>query len=227
MERSLSKLLKYATQRREPFYKIAKKYIKKESVVLDIGAGNGSFAEYLSLKNMFLIDGNINTVKKYKLKYPNYYHCKLPELPFSDNQFDVIHCSHIIEHLYPEELYDLLKNCNRCIKDGGYLIISAPLMWEHFWDDLSHIRPYSPVILKKYLCKSFNLNPARETISNKYSVIEEQYRYRATKLGENIFLTRSSVLNIVLNRFFKIINYLGIKKLEKTGYTIVLMKNTH
>ena len=142
------------TQSREPFFELTKKYLNTSSIVLDIGAGDTSFADYLSLnpENTFLIDGNKESVYNMKLKYPNSQHFKLKnKLPFSNTKFDLIHCSHFIEYLYPNQVYDLLKEINRTLKPNGFLIISTPLMHDKFYNDLSHIKPYTPEIFIKYL----------------------------------------------------------------------------
>ena len=62
MKKSIKIILKYSSQKRDPFYEIAKKYIKPDSIILDIGAGNGSFAKFISRNDVFMIDGNPETV---------------------------------------------------------------------------------------------------------------------------------------------------------------------
>lgn len=48
-------------------------------------------------------------------------------LPFEDNTFDIIFFLDVMEHLYPEELYFLLKEFNRVLKPNGRIIIhTAP-----------------------------------------------------------------------------------------------------
>ncbi|HPD26376.1 MAG TPA: class I SAM-dependent methyltransferase [Candidatus Marinimicrobia bacterium] len=225
MKESISRILKYASQRREPFYEIVKKYIKPDSIILDIGAGNGSFAKFIGRNDIFMIDGNPETVVNNQKFFPNYQYVHLPDLPFQNNKFDIIHCSHVIEHLTPNDFFLLLKNCDRCLKIGGYIIISSPLMWYHFWDDLSHVRPYSPRIFEKYLCEKSSPNSTREKISNKYSIIELQYRYHLTEIGADVINTRSSIVNQVYRIVMQFLTRVGFRRIEKTGYTIVLKKS--
>lgn len=69
---------------------------------------------------------------------------------FPPETFDVIHCSHLIEHLYYSDLTNLLDNSAKWLKPGGYLIIRSPLMHERFYDDIDHIRPYPPEAIVSY-----------------------------------------------------------------------------
>lgn len=71
----------------------------------------------------------------------------LEELPEEVN-FEIIHLSHIIEHMQPHELLRLLTNSIRALRKGGVLIVRTP-NWSHpavsgggFWHDFSHVRPY-------------------------------------------------------------------------------------
>jgi len=224
MSESFSNVIRNATQRREPFYGIAKKYIKEDAVILDIGAGNGSFAEFIGRDDIFMVDGNLDTVVQNQTRYRNYLHCILPDIPFRVDQFDVIHCSHVIEHLSSDDLYTLLINCNNRLKSGGYLIFSTPLMWEQFWDDLSHTRPYSPKIFEKYLCDTTISNPTRESISAKYTVVELQYRYNLRNIGPDVVIVRSRIINSLLQVILRFLTRVGFRRVEKTGYTIVLKK---
>ncbi len=47
-------------------------------------------------------------------------------LPFLDGSVDSIYSTHMIEHLYPNELDKLLKECTRVLKAGGAMRIVVP-----------------------------------------------------------------------------------------------------
>ena len=211
----------YITHKREPFFEIARDLINKEHNVLDVGSGNGSFAKYCNMLNMHLFEGNKESAQAI---FKNVVYGRLPKLPFKDNFFDVIHMSHVIEHLEPDEVYQTLIEFDRCLKNNGIIIISAPLIWSGFYDDLSHVKPYPPAIFIKYLCVGDHQNLSRNKISNKFKVERQEFRYLKSK--RSISRPKS---NSFFNRlFFKILNALYNKTLtfyEKTGYTIVLRKN--
>jgi hypothetical protein len=98
-------------------------------------------------------------------------------------------------------------------------------MWYHFCDDLSCVRPYSPRIFEKYLCEKSSPNSTREKISNKYSIIELQYRYHLTEIGADVINIRSSIVNQVYRIVMQFLTRVGFRRIEKTGYTIVLKKS--
>lgn len=216
--------LKYATHAREPFFEIASKYIKFNSIVLDIGAGRGDFAAFQNRNDFYLFDGNTQTVEFLKQSHINVFYGKLPDLPFENDFFDVIHCSHVVEHLQPEQFYQTLKEMNRCLKTNGHLIVSAPLLWEGFFDDLSHVKPYPPVIYKNYLCSKVADPRTRESISNNYSMIEEVYRFKETKLFDKLKNTSGNFLVKSAIKFVRFLENNGMKSYQKTGYTVVLKK---
>ncbi|MEZ4909286.1 MAG: class I SAM-dependent methyltransferase [Saprospiraceae bacterium] len=207
----------FVTQSRIPFYKIVESYIAPNSKVLDIGAGSCSFSEYFKRTDFYQLDNNPRTVEKLKGIYPNYYLSKLPNIPFESNSFDLIHCSHVLEHLEPEDLYQTLIEIDRCLKSNGYLVVSLPLLSDFFYDDLSHVKPYNPAIFIKYLTECNEMNFSRPKISDSYKISKLQYRYKGLKLI-------SGELDLVLNFINNVLYFLRLKKYIKTGYTLILHK---
>jgi SAM-dependent methyltransferase len=215
---------KYATHKREPFFELARPYIEENSKVLDIGCGHAAFAKYFDRTDFYLFDGNESTIKDLKTQYNNVFYGVLPKLPFDDSQFDVIHCSHVVEHLDAEILYQTINEMNRCLKPGGVLVISAPLMWSGFYNDLSHLRPYSPYVFTNYLCLSNQINRTREVIKEAYHVDKLVYRFKQIKPLHSIYFHGPRIFAWVLKAWFEILNKLGYKSYEKTGFTLVLKK---
>ncbi|MCG2419875.1 class I SAM-dependent methyltransferase [Aequorivita sp. F47161] len=213
---------KYVTHQREPFFEIVNKLITLNSVVLDVGPGDGSFAKYCKRDDFFLYEGNPESAENLKYNYPNTFQGQLPKLPFKDAMFDVIHMSHVIEHLQPQEVYDTLKEFDRCCKPGGAIVISAPLLWSGFYDDLSHIRPYPPASYVKYL-SNLGSNPTRTQISNIYTVEHMQYRYQ---LVDNKFRLRKKT-GLIHKVFYKLGTFIRLSEsiFTETGYTLVLRKS--
>ena len=78
-------------------------------------------------------------------------------LPFKDRSFDVVFCSHTLEHVYSPLL--LLKEFNRVLKDSGLVIIAVPterslvriLVDHYFKDHPSHIYGFSVDCLQRLL----------------------------------------------------------------------------
>ena len=228
-EHSLRNIKPFITRAREPFFQMAKDYVEPGSVILDIGSGEGGFAKYLERDDVYMIDGNQATVELLKkslktFSFENIQYGKLPELPFEGNKFDIIHTSHLVEHLAPHELYDLLKEIDRCLKPSGVLIVSAPLLWTGFYDDMSHLKPYYPSVFTNYLCSS-GRNRTRMAISSSYKVLKTQYRYwyAHSHLKSHVFI-RNKFLNMLCYIIRLGVYLIGFRKLEVTGYTTVLRK---
>lgn len=214
---------KFATHEREPFFEIAKEVVSKGDRILDIGAGNGNFANFCEIEDIYLLDGNQKSVEYLKTKFRNVTLGNLPTLPYDSNFFDLIHMSHVIEHLHPHEVYDTIKEMERCCKTGGVLVISAPLLWDGFYDDLSHVKPYNPFIFQKYLCAGSHSELTREKISDQFVVERLQYRFQERVFFYGIKKSKK-LTHKILYRFYKFLQSKGVTRYQKTGYTIVLRK---
>lgn len=214
---------------RRPYFKIAEKYLPENNnaTVIDIGSGDGLFVSYLGLKerysNLYLLDGNDSSIVNLKKKYKNAILYLAPsKLPFGNNRADYIHTSHLIEHLTPSDLYVLLKETDRVLKRGGILVISAPMLWGGFYNDLTHVRPYNPESITHYLCFT-SKNKTKSIFTNKYKIKEIAYRYTNNheySLGSDVKLLDFMIFFIarVNEKMFK------FRKYRKNAYTLVLEK---
>ncbi len=220
----------FCTMDRRPFYAVAGRYLPRDSeaTVIDIGSGTGGFAEYLDLKTRFrhlhLLDGNPVTVERLKSGFPNVHHYEAPgRLPFETSSVDYIHCSHLIEHLDSDQCYRFLQESDRVLGVGGILAVSAPMLWQKFYDDLSHVRPYNPEMLQNYLVR----DPGQRSgapISDRYRILELVYRYRAhgvdTGWGSSLL-----PLDFLIKALAYCLHLIRIHRCEKNGYTLVLKKS--
>lgn len=194
----------YVTMDRLVFFDIAISEIGKGAVVLDVGCGDASFATKAGSPNMHLLDRSPTTVAELVKTFKNAKEGEATKLPYADSFFDVIHTSHLVEHLQPEEVYAFMKECRRCIKPGGKLIISAPVLWKGFYSDLSHIKPYNPEVFIGYLCSRDSTNHTRALIGG-FSTLRLVGRY-----------AEDSVINKDTGTPFT--------AFVQTGYTLVLKK---
>lgn len=150
-------------------YKITK-YIKKKQKILDIGCATGDLSEIISKRiKYFGIDYNENFVEYcIKNKKLDVKQCDVStgKLPFEDNFFDFIYCSHVIEHINTKEQLNFMKELSRICKKNAIIFILAPTPYHwYFWDDETHIRPCTHGQLAK-LAKNFQF----KIIENKYSL---------------------------------------------------------
>jgi len=164
MEIEMTETDRYCTHDRKPFFEFAAGFIKEGDRVLDAGGGNGDFARVTGRTDIHILDSNPVSVEKLKNSYPNARLGSVTDMPYEAESFDVIHCSHVVEHLQPEDVYLFMKGASVCLKDGGYLIVSAPTMWYGFYDDLSHIKPYNANVFIHYLCGENRSPRTREVI---------------------------------------------------------------
>ena len=62
-------------------------------------------------------------------------------LPFKDATADIVLCTQVLEHV--QRPWDLISECRRVLKPGGFLVLSAPFYWplhEEPWDFFRYTR---------------------------------------------------------------------------------------
>jgi len=216
---------------RTPFYKIAAKYLptEKEAIIIDIGSGDGRFEKQFHLRNkyenLYLLDGNNETVERLKIKFKYTILYKVPNrLPFENSTVDYIFCSHLIEHLYYNEFYQLLKEIDRVLKKNGIFVVISPLLGKKFYNDLSHIRPYNPGIFFSYFC-SIQKNRSHKVDFGKYSILELQYQHKAIINIEDGWGSESKSIDFLIQLLKLIFSKFKIRKYKRVGYILVLKKN--
>lgn len=125
--------------------------------VVDVGCGTGGFLELMEQTNPGIETVGID------IGYPPSFSANgvftqgsALQLPFADNSFDIVTCSHVIEHLLEPEVcvQELIRVC----RPDGLIYIETPSprsawmpFFNIFWDDPTHIRPYSKIALKRLL----------------------------------------------------------------------------
>jgi ubiquinone/menaquinone biosynthesis C-methylase UbiE len=60
-------------------------------------------------------------LKKYKVNYQN---GDITSLPFKDEEFDVVSCVSVLEHMSKDDQLKSIKEMSRVVKKGGKLIIT-------------------------------------------------------------------------------------------------------
>ncbi len=221
----------YCSKGRDPFFFLAGQYLPSdpEAVVVDVGPGNGRFADLLRLQerfaNVHLLDGNPATVADLADRYPGAALYRCPErLPFADGTVHFLHCSHLVEHLQHQDLLRFLRECDRVLAVGAVMVVSTPLLWERFYEDLSHVKPYGPGIFLSYLCLGGDQRSAA-TVSRQYAIERLVYRLAfRCYLADSGLGNRYAPLDLLVQAGKKVANLLGFGRYERTGYTIVLRK---
>ena len=80
---------------------------------LNVGCGNKYHKQWINVD----MASNYPHVKAHNL---------LKGLPFSDNQFDVIYHSQVLEHFPKDKAADFIRECFRALKPGGILRVVVP-----------------------------------------------------------------------------------------------------
>ena len=132
----------FKSQRDKYFKKILSNHFKNIPLVVDIGCGQGDFltqAKELRINAEGIDDKEFwvtRCVKKgLKAKKGSIF-----EIPYDDNSVDGIFLQSVLEHADPVKS---MKEISLVIKNEGIVAISCPTPEKHFWDDPTHVRPYT------------------------------------------------------------------------------------
>lgn len=127
------------------------------SRVLDVGCGRGEFLELLAARgvNGIGLDADAAMVEEVARKgLTAVAGDALPYLAAHTGEFDGIFAAHLVEHLRPESMSDLVVAAAGALKPAGRLLVVTPnphnlqMQLNDFWIDLQHVRFYSPDILR-------------------------------------------------------------------------------
>lgn len=208
--------IKYQTKFSED--QLALDFFKKCENILDIGCGSGRFISYMPDRIVGL-EGNSETVKKLLELGFKVVEAVVPKLPFEDNFFAGIHCSHLIEHLGNDDAYKLLCEIDRVLKPGGILCLRAPMMHRNFFDEFGHIRPYPPNAILAYLNEKANGTQTQyKNIKGKYKILTIDYQHgNLLDVFANSPLSFLTAVGNILLRF-------NISRLEKVSFIMILEK---
>jgi SAM-dependent methyltransferase len=220
---------KYMGSDRSPSFKLAGEYIQKVNggTIVDLGCGHGDLSEYLGMTDsIFHVDGNPTTIKLLKKKgFSNIVEYRAPsDLPFNDRSIDLIHCSHMIEHLNNQTLYILLQEIDRILKPEGYFIVGAPYLYPGFYEEITHINPYMPGTVLSMLTDQGQRDLSSPQISSNYSQKELIFRWNVQNYGEG-YQANNIVMNFLLFGWKVFLSkIMGLRKYRIIGWLLVLQK---
>jgi ubiquinone/menaquinone biosynthesis C-methylase UbiE len=170
--------------------------------ILDVGCGDGYITSQISqkFKEVIGIDISEQAVRIAKSKNPKivFTAASCTNIPFSDNSFDTVVASEIIEHVNYEDGKTFLKEGRRVLKPHGRIIISTPNLSNPYMKFLQ-IRHKNIEHLKEYTKNEFV-----ELISLHFKVI-----YLNSGVSLPIFIP-------IIGRFIKIPRCYNYCMAEKT-----------
>ena len=129
----------------------------KDSNLLDVGCGLGhqsiAFSQYLKVQGLDRVDECSELFQELGLSIP-VHTCDMENdtYPLSDGSVDYVFSKSVIEHLDKWDHY--LNEIKRVLNPKGKLVLMTP-SWtsspESFYDDPTHISPFTPISLRKAL----------------------------------------------------------------------------
>tara|TARA_B100001057_G_scaffold500351_1_gene614926 strand:- start:1060 stop:1674 length:615 start_codon:yes stop_codon:yes gene_type:complete len=123
------------------YNKIAQKMLGRtlNGVNIDLGSGDKCFSEYLS---------SINIIS-HPYDYP-FFDIEKDPIEHKNDSIDFITMNAVIEHIQnPDHIF---KEIKRVLKKKGLVFIRTPnwkMSYEDFYNDPTHVKPYTPLSLKK------------------------------------------------------------------------------
>lgn len=114
--------------------------------ILDLGPGRCWFTKQ-NIGDIIAVDNAPDLVEHYHAQGINSHLGDAYHVPFPDAYFQGIFCCWLFEHL--AEPYRALTELRRVLQPGGYvcIIVPSPNNMVAFYDDYTHIRPYTPTSL--------------------------------------------------------------------------------
>jgi len=206
--------IKRATRwnQKDSWHQLAASFFDDNSVVLDLGCGHGEFLSY-GPQSAIGLDWNDANVAVAAQTGRQVVKGDVRAIPFQDATMDGIHCSHVLEHLVPHDVHRVLSEIDRVLKPGGVFVLQGPLMWEGFWDDLTHVRPYPPGVIMNYLCRRSGPRTL-PVMPSSYEVVHLRWRFAPLTL-------RIRYVGGFLHR----LNRWGFPWLKRNGYMLLLRKS--
>ena len=164
-------------------------YLQHCRRILDVGCGTGEFIK-LAPQKIIGLDTNRQTLSICRRQGLKVKFGSAIKIPYPSASFDGLHCSHVIEHLSPPQVYKFLRESARVLKLQGILVISSPLLWSGFYDNLTHIKPYPPRAITRYLVETAP-DTTYPAIPSKFKFVALHWRYRYfTKTGYTLVLKK-------------------------------------
>jgi SAM-dependent methyltransferase len=114
--------------------------------ILDLGPGRCWFTKQ-NVEEIVAVDNAPDLVEHYRKQGINTHLGDAYHVPFADEYFQGVFCCWLFEHL--TEPARAMAELHRVLQPGGYacVIVPSPNDMVAFYDDYTHIRPYTPASL--------------------------------------------------------------------------------
>jgi len=132
---------------------LIKQFNLKPGKFLDIGCGTQNIMKLFKEKGFDVYGADIINPKEkseFDIRCNNF---ETENLKFDTNEFDVVFCKSVVEHLRNPE--NIIKDAQRVLKPGGTIIVLTPswlhTYWGPFYIDHTHVTPFMVSSLNKLL----------------------------------------------------------------------------
>jgi len=123
---------KYQKDIRDIEWESFKQYITPNASFLDVGCGSGDNMNRANIELGCTVRGidpspgshGVGRFSAEKITYPNIVQGSAEKIPYNDKEFDIVFCSHVLEHVESES--KSLNEISRVLKKDGTLIIGMP-----------------------------------------------------------------------------------------------------
>jgi ubiquinone/menaquinone biosynthesis C-methylase UbiE len=201
-------------------------FLPENNNFFDVGSGLGRFLEVVRKKfnskfKLSCLEINPDLVQITRQAGIETTECNILDLHPTDNTFDIVHCSHVIEHFGYPQIIQVLDKLLQIVKSQGYVIIRSPLWHSNFYLDIDHVRPYSPECIIGYFQ---NLQQQRVG-SFKIKEVIRWYRREAVQL--EIWMDIKYIKKIIklinlMLKFFWI--FIKFPMSKRNGYVFIIQK---
>jgi len=193
-----------STEKVKRALKNLKKSFVIKSPVCDLGSSFGLFlkaCEEMGIEAVG-IEGCLASVKwaNQFTKNKTIPHDLTKKLPFKDEQFNLVRCNSVIEHLKPKVAEQVIRESFRILKPGGLFVCSCPNYFDFCERFSEHINLYTPTRLRKIL-KNEGFTVKKEHLSFNISLLTPWEKFsdkRKTGRFRRWVKKHSSLVNIVL-----------------------------
>ncbi|GEM_PF-302383 len=137
----------YTTYPSQLTHYLTENYLKKHTggKLLDLGCGRGEFLQAFAGEGFVAQGVDREQTNNAHMTAP-VQRCDFSAeaLPIENDFLDIIFNKSVFEHM--GEITPLLRECHRVLKPGGVMISLVPdyrAQWRHFYDDWTHVRPFT------------------------------------------------------------------------------------
>ena len=234
-------MIKYLEEMRHKFVKnrrakegrillnLLRNSIKKDALILDVGCGIGENLTLLRNEGYKNVVGTDVSREMLDIARKAGHNCIPPGELRCLEGYDVMLFSHILEHIEYRDIQNFLEGYFALSKPDSYVIICMPILYDAFYNDIDHIKPYYP----KGLCAMFSNILMSKQYTSKFNLkIIDLHYLRSSLVPYNLrsrhIRTTYNYVSLTLITFFffilkiitlglatKVVSYVAIFKLSR------------